>query len=149
MVLWLSSLVSRLNLCLPPQTISLYKVIFQPLPEAATNFHCSVHHGALRISQVYQHRLHSHLACFSLQKWIKAGSTHHVALDLPSIFPTPPRPYGSFPTHKMCLCPDNYIYGDTGAWTQGLHLEPLHQPLFIDFFLMNFFFKIGSLELFA
>jgi hypothetical protein len=28
--------------------------------------------------------------------------------------------------------------------TQGLHLEPLHQP-----FLMMSFFKIGSLELFA
>jgi hypothetical protein len=32
----------------------------------------------------------------------------------------------------------------TGAWTQGLHLEPRHQP----FFVMEFF-KIGSRELFA
>jgi hypothetical protein len=32
----------------------------------------------------------------------------------------------------------------TGVWTQGLHLEPLHQP----FFVMGFF-KIGSRKLFA
>jgi hypothetical protein len=33
---------------------------------------------------------------------------------------------------------------DTGAWTQGLYLEPLHQP----FFVMGFF-DLGSLKLFA
>jgi hypothetical protein len=33
-----------------------------------------------------------------------------------------------------------------GVWSQGLHLEPLHQPFFVNFF---FFCKIGSHELFA
>jgi hypothetical protein len=32
----------------------------------------------------------------------------------------------------------------TGVWTQGLHLEPLHQPFFV-----KGFFEIGSWELFA
>jgi hypothetical protein len=32
----------------------------------------------------------------------------------------------------------------TGAWTQSLHLKPLHQP----FFVMGFF-KIGSCKLFV
>jgi hypothetical protein len=36
------------------------------------------------------------------------------------------------------------IICSAGAWTQGLHLEPLHQP----FFVMGFF-EIGSLKLFA
>jgi hypothetical protein len=35
-----------------------------------------------------------------------------------------------------------FILG-TGAWTQGLHLEPLHQPYFCEGF-----FEIGSHELF-
>jgi hypothetical protein len=33
----------------------------------------------------------------------------------------------------------------TGAWNRGLHLEPLHQPFFVIFF----FFEIGSHKLFA
>jgi hypothetical protein len=37
-----------------------------------------------------------------------------------------------------------FIYWGTGAWTQGLHLEPLYQP----FFMMGFF-EIRSWELFA
>jgi hypothetical protein len=37
-----------------------------------------------------------------------------------------------------------FIYCGAGAWTQGLRLEPLHQP----YFCVGFF-KIGSLELFA
>jgi hypothetical protein len=36
-----------------------------------------------------------------------------------------------------------FLEGGTGAWTQGLHLEPLHQP----FFVMGFF-EIGSRKLF-
>jgi hypothetical protein len=36
-----------------------------------------------------------------------------------------------------------YLFG-TAAWTQSLHLEPLHQP----FFVIGIF-EIGSLELFA
>jgi hypothetical protein len=39
----------------------------------------------------------------------------------------------------------NFFFS-TGAWTQGLHLEPLPQPFFCDGF---FFFKIGSHKLFA
>jgi hypothetical protein len=37
-----------------------------------------------------------------------------------------------------------FIFCSTGIWTQGLHLEPPHQP----FFVMGFF-EIGSCELFA
>jgi hypothetical protein len=37
-----------------------------------------------------------------------------------------------------------FFFCSTGVLTQGLHLEPLHQP----FFVMSFF-EIGSLELFA
>jgi hypothetical protein len=37
-----------------------------------------------------------------------------------------------------------FFFGGTRAWTQGLHLEPLHQL----FFVMGFF-KIGAHELFA
>jgi hypothetical protein len=36
------------------------------------------------------------------------------------------------------------FFGGTGAWTQGLHIKPLHQPYFCEGF-----FKIGSQELFA
>jgi hypothetical protein len=38
----------------------------------------------------------------------------------------------------------SFLLCGTGVWTQGLHLEPLHQP----FFKMGFF-EIGSWELFA
>jgi hypothetical protein len=34
-----------------------------------------------------------------------------------------------------------FFFCHTGVWTQGLYLEPLHQPFFVIFF---FFFKIGS-----
>jgi hypothetical protein len=27
-----------------------------------------------------------------------------------------------------------FCFSDTGAWTQGLHLKPLHQPYFVGFF---------------
>jgi hypothetical protein len=37
-----------------------------------------------------------------------------------------------------------FLFCGTGAWTQGLHLEPLHQPYFYEGF-----FEVGSLELFA
>jgi hypothetical protein len=37
---------------------------------------------------------------------------------------------------QLCVC-------GTGVWTQGLHLEPLHQPFFV-----KGVFKIGSRELF-
>jgi hypothetical protein len=37
-----------------------------------------------------------------------------------------------------------FFFSATGAWTQGLHLEPLHQPFFV-----KGFFKIGSCGLFA
>jgi hypothetical protein len=37
-----------------------------------------------------------------------------------------------------------FFFGGTGAWTQGLHLEPLHQPYFCERF-----FEIGSCKLFA
>jgi hypothetical protein len=37
-----------------------------------------------------------------------------------------------------------YLFWGTGAWTQGLHLEPLHQPYFCEGF-----FEIGSCKLFA
>jgi hypothetical protein len=46
--------------------------------------------------------------------------------------------------------PEDFIYfilfyfDSTGAWTQGLNLEPIHQS----FFVMGFF-KIGSYKLFA
>jgi hypothetical protein len=36
------------------------------------------------------------------------------------------------------------FFGSTEVWTQGLHLEPLHQPFFV-----KGFFKLGSRELFA
>jgi hypothetical protein len=36
------------------------------------------------------------------------------------------------------------VVGDTGAWTQALHIEPLHQPFFV-----KGFFEIGSYKLFA
>jgi hypothetical protein len=36
-----------------------------------------------------------------------------------------------------------FFFCGTGIWTQGLYLEPFHQP----FFMMGFF-KIGSLKLF-
>jgi hypothetical protein len=36
------------------------------------------------------------------------------------------------------------LFCSTGAWTQGLYLEPLHQP-----FIRRVFFKIGSHELLA
>jgi hypothetical protein len=29
------------------------------------------------------------------------------------------------------------FFGSTGAWTQGLHLEPLHQPFFCDEFFSD------------
>jgi hypothetical protein len=35
-----------------------------------------------------------------------------------------------------------FIYCGTGFWTQGLHLESLHQPFFV-----KGFFEIGSLKL--
>jgi hypothetical protein len=38
----------------------------------------------------------------------------------------------------------SFFFCGTGVWTQGLYLEPLHQP----FFVLDLF-KIGSLELFA
>jgi hypothetical protein len=38
----------------------------------------------------------------------------------------------------------DYFLCSTGAWTQGLHLEPLHHP-----HLCEGFFKIGSCKLFA
>jgi hypothetical protein len=37
-----------------------------------------------------------------------------------------------------------FFFLSTGAWTQGIHLEPLHQPFFCEGF-----FKTGSCELFA
>jgi hypothetical protein len=37
-----------------------------------------------------------------------------------------------------------FFFCGTGAWTRGLHLEPLHQP-----YLCEGFFEIGSQELFA
>jgi hypothetical protein len=37
-----------------------------------------------------------------------------------------------------------FIFFSTGVWTQGLHLESLHQP----FFVIGFF-EIGSHKLFA
>jgi hypothetical protein len=37
-----------------------------------------------------------------------------------------------------------FFFFSAGIWTQGLHLEPLHQP----FFVMGFF-EIGSCKLFA
>jgi hypothetical protein len=37
-----------------------------------------------------------------------------------------------------------FFFGDPVAWTQGLHLKPLHQPIFV-----KGFFKIGSHKLFA
>jgi hypothetical protein len=37
-----------------------------------------------------------------------------------------------------------YLFLSTEIWTQGLHLEPLHQP----FFVMSFF-DIGSHDLFS
>jgi hypothetical protein len=39
--------------------------------------------------------------------------------------------------HFVCVC-------GTGAGTQGLHLETLHQPFFV-----KGFFEIGSRKLFA
>jgi hypothetical protein len=36
-----------------------------------------------------------------------------------------------------------FLFCSTGVWTQGLHLEPLHQPFFV-----KRFFEIGSCELF-
>jgi hypothetical protein len=30
-----------------------------------------------------------------------------------------------------------FIFCDTGVWTQGLHLEPLHQPFLCDVFFWN------------
>jgi hypothetical protein len=39
---------------------------------------------------------------------------------------------------------DQLVDCSTGAWTQGLHREPLYQPFFVKGFL-----KIGFLELFA
>jgi hypothetical protein len=41
----------------------------------------------------------------------------------------------------LCVC----VCVVLGAWTQGLHLKPLHQP----FFCEGFFFEIESHELFA
>jgi hypothetical protein len=38
----------------------------------------------------------------------------------------------------------SFFFGSTGIGTQGLHLEPLHQP----FFVLGFF-KIGSCKLFV
>jgi hypothetical protein len=37
-----------------------------------------------------------------------------------------------------------FVFCGTGVWIQGLHLKPLHQP----FFMVGFFFEIGSQELF-
>jgi hypothetical protein len=37
-----------------------------------------------------------------------------------------------------------FFFCGTGAWTQGLHLEPFHQPYFYEGF-----FEIGFRELFA
>jgi hypothetical protein len=37
-----------------------------------------------------------------------------------------------------------FFFCCTGAWTQGLHLEPLHQPYFCEAF-----FETESLELFV
>jgi hypothetical protein len=37
-----------------------------------------------------------------------------------------------------------FFFCGAGVWTQGLHLEPLHQLFFV-----QGFFKIGSHELFA
>jgi hypothetical protein len=42
------------------------------------------------------------------------------------------------------ICFVLFCFNGPGAWTQGLHLEPLHQPYFCEGF-----FKIGSQELFA
>jgi hypothetical protein len=67
-------------------------------------------------------------------------------------------PYSPFPhlfplpdIYFLCLFFENLFLfalffwgGGTGAWTQGLHLEPFHQPFFVLGFL-----KIGSHKLFA
>jgi hypothetical protein len=45
----------------------------------------------------------------------------------------------------LCMCTFFFCFCSTGTWTQGLHLEPLHQL----FFVADFFFKIGCQELFA
>jgi hypothetical protein len=36
-----------------------------------------------------------------------------------------------------------FVFCGTGAWAQGLHLEPFHQPFFV-----KGFFEMGSRELF-
>jgi hypothetical protein len=51
---------------------------------------------------------------------------------------------GNFLFRKLKTQHQNYFWGGTGIWTQGLNLDPLHQP----FFVVDFF-KRGSCELFA
>jgi hypothetical protein len=49
--------------------------------------------------------------------------------------------------HLHCSMPLlGFSFYSTGAWTQDLHLEPLHQPFLC---VCDGCFKIGSLELFA
>jgi hypothetical protein len=50
----------------------------------------------------------------------------------------------AYPSQRVPMI--TFFFGNTGAWTQGLHLEPLHSPFFVIFF---FFFEIGSRELLA
>jgi hypothetical protein len=45
---------------------------------------------------------------------------------------------------ELIIIIDIFLFCDTGVWTQGQHLEPLHQPLFL-----KGFFELGSRKLFA
>jgi hypothetical protein len=47
------------------------------------------------------------------------------------------------PIYLLVICFFFFFCG-TGVWTQGLHLEPLHQPFFVMVVL-----EIGSHKLFA
>jgi hypothetical protein len=69
---------------------------------------------------------------------------------IPLSSPLLPSQWGCLRTPKItapfrtCLIYHIFLFFGTGAWTQGLYLEPLLQPC-----LVMVFFKIGSLQLFA
>jgi hypothetical protein len=102
------------------------------------------------LSQYIELASNSQFSCLSLTNAGITGMHHHTwerwnFLILPmlsfyhhTIAHTPSSMYLSSPFYILLF------FCSPGAWTQGLHLELLHQPYFCEKF-----FKIGSLELFA
>jgi hypothetical protein len=113
-----------------------------------SEFHTSLSHIAKTVSiPLHQPELHSKNCLntppqkFSGHICIIFSWSPHVICDFSKLYHLPLSPEITL----ISLFPHRFIcFWGTGVWTQGLHLEPLHQPFFEMVFL-----EIGSLELFA